>query len=405
MNTAQFLIALDVGTTFIKGALFQSESIESQRLESSVIVPVMDLEHTLEQVIAQLAQKARELDAKAEFDLVLIGHPPDVDIYSRAKNVSRMSHEESLSEVVKRLSSTGSVLAVDIGSRRSMVALGKYGKTMSESFEFGVGVESWNFIRQHQDIGSIRQWLTVNASEEELEDYLANKSLYPHIVPVSTTEIAIEQALAKLILQKMATELTLPWADIDTVILSGSVLALPRVAAQSLAIFLDGLQPYGSLHVLLDGLGILFSCGGAFDHWQSQDYRVGRAVLHETLTPLGTVVSFAPESNSGKKLAKVRLDTGLDEEQLVQIKSGEIITIPMPIEEDGSISMKSQSRKSQKIVEDVISLQGGEVGLILDGRSRPITLAEHDKERRIQLAQWEKQLNVHERVGVFGGQP
>lgn len=406
MSTAQYLIALDVGSTFTKGALFRLESLGHQTLEATVVAPNMELATTLENIITQLSEVIQSQAKSANFDLVLIGHPPDVAVFKQAASVSRLSHEEAMTAVVKRLSSTSTVVAVDIGSRRTIVTLGKYGKTTIESFEYGVGIECWNFLRQGTSVAEFKSWLPYEASDEEIENYLANKSLYPHVIPLSSTEKAIEQTLAKLILRRVGQDLTFPWQDVNQVVLSGAVVSMTRAQQQAAAIFLDGLQPVGTQHVLVDTHCAVFACGGAFEHWSANDYRIGREILYHTLTSLGTVISFAAETNDPKqKLAKIRLDTGLSTEQLLEIRSGELASVPMPSEESGEVSIKSDAKSkpiSAKDKEQSRPLVGGEVGLIFDGRSRPLQLAENEKERRVQLLTWEKQLNIHQQVGTIG---
>ena len=408
MSTAQYLIALDVGSTFTKGALFRAESPSHQSLEATVIAPCMELEITLDNILDQLTEVMHDQDRSARFDLVLIGHPPDVPIFKTATSVSRLSHEEALTSVVKRLSSTSTAVAIDIGSRRTIVALGKYGKTTIESFEYGVGVESWNFLRQGLSVAEFKNWLPFEAGDEEIENYLANKSLYPHVIPLSATELAIEQTLAKLIMHRLARDLTFPWSDIEQVILSGAAISQTRALQQAVAVFLDGLQPQGTQHVLIDTHATLFACGGAFEHWSASDYRIGRAILYRNLTSLGTVISFAANANDSKqKVAKVQLDTGLSTEQAIEIRAGEIVSIPMPVEESGEVAIKSGGKSGNRPnsapgKNQPQAIIGGEVGIVFDGRSRPLQLAEQEKERRIQLLNWEKQLNIHQQVGTIG---
>ena len=221
MSTAQYLVAIDVGSTFIKGALFQSKPTGQQEMLASIVAPGMIVEQTLGQIISQFDSIIKKKSTNGQYNLVIIGHPREVKENKAASRISRISHEEAISAVAKRMSSTGTIVAVDIGSRRSMVALGKYGKTSVESFNYGVGVESWNFLRRGPQTEQLRSLLVHDIGIEEIENYVANKSLYPHMIPLAPSEIAIEQALVKLILKQISTELSFPWDDIQQVVLSG----------------------------------------------------------------------------------------------------------------------------------------------------------------------------------------
>lgn len=403
MNTAQFVISIDVGSTYIKGALFKADQRGQQQLIASLISPTMDEEGALSQVFDQLNEVAIKKSSNASPDLVLIGHPPDLKIFSQANSVAKISHEEAFTTVVKRLSSTGTVVAIDIGSRRTMVSLGRFGKTTVESFPYGVGQEIWNVLRKYIPTSQVKSWMSYDISEEEIENYAANKSIYPHAIPATPMEMAIEQTVAKLIMKKISQELPFPWEDIQQVVLSGSVLTQPSIAAQSVMTMLDGLQPLHSVQVLADTSATVYACGGVFDFWSANDYRVARSVLHQTLQPLGTIISFAGQGRK-QKLAKIRLDTGLSTEQVLEVSDGEIVTIPMADQDIGQVAIKSSSRAAAKSnVPNELPVAGGEIGLIIDGRSRPLELPKQDRERRQILKNWERQLDVSDRVGEIGG--
>ena len=82
----------------------------------------------------------------------------------------------------------------------------------------------------------------------------------------------------------------------------------------------------------------------------------------------------------------------------------------MPAEESGEVAIKSGGKSGNKSnsapsKNQPRAITGGEVGIIFDGRSRPLQLAGQEKERRIQLLNWEKQLNIHQQVGTIGEAP
>lgn len=402
MNSAQFVISIDVGSTYIKAALFQQTSASHQQLIATTLAPVMAIEQTLTESISQLQQVAKSISANAKPDLVLIGHPPDIPVLAQANSVTKLSHEEALSTIVRRMSSSGTIVAIDIGSRRTMVSMGRYGKTTIESFPYGVGLEIWNVLRRYVTSAQVKAWTSYDVSEEEIENYVANKSIHPQSIPTTPIEVAIEQTVATLIMQRISEELSFPWSDIQQILLSGSILTQAPLLEQSIMMMLNGLQPLDSVQVYADTTATLYACGGAFDHWSSQDYRIARAILSQTLTSVGTVISFAPDG-SKHKIAKITIDTGLSTEQVIEAKANEIVAIPMAADDSGQVEVKSGRKLPATAREEAeVEVIGGEVGLIIDGRSRPLQLPVKDRERRQLLKIWGKQLDVNGRVGEIG---
>jgi hypothetical protein len=164
---------------------------------------------------------------------------------------------------------------------------------------------------------------------------------------------------------------------------------------------LDGLAPLGTIQIIADPSLTLLACGGAFEAWSAQDYRIGRAILHQSLQPLGTIVGIDTDSASKQKLAKVTLDTGLDQPQVIEVKTGDLLQLPLPASDEGALQVSGVHSQTVKQAAE-LHVVGGEAGLIIDGRGRPIMLPATDHERLIQLGQWDRQLNAHHQYGTIG---
>lgn len=403
-----YLIAVDVGTSLMKAAVLEKDAIGRQWVATERVVQTAVAEQSLASLIEELMEVVRQLaiankTGSTDFDLVLVGHPPDLDIYTEAARVMRFSHEEALTAVARRQSANGSVLMVDIGCHRTMVALAKYGKVSAESFDYGVGEQSWSFLRHGDTAEQLRAWLPFEVADGIVSNYIATKSLYPSSIPTSTVELAIEQSLAKLILRQIESKLPIPWLDIDQVMVSGGVLSQPAHDPQTVACVLDGFQPLGSFQLFSDSSLLLFALGGAFEAWSSKDYSVGRTLLRATMQPVARVVCLAERTEAGKapakgKATRITLDVGLSSQQALEVKADEVAVVPWSAEEVGEMIVKGGAEHLTKEVQTVV---GGSVGLVIDGRARPILLSRQDRERRTQLLNWDKQLNVHQQVGML----
>lgn len=409
MADTRYLIAIDVGTALTKAAVLEKDAIGRQWIAARRIVMTAIPEQSITMLIEELMEIIRQLAitnqvGSTDFDLAVVGHPPDVPVYSQASKVVRFSHEDALMAVARRQSAEGAALIVDIGCHRTMVALAKYGKVSVETFDYGVGEQSWPFLRQGNTAEQLRAWLPFDMAEGLVADYIATKSLYPSTIPTTTVELAIEQALAKMILRQVEARLPVPWQDLDQLIVSGGVLSQPAHDPQIVACILDGLQPTHSFQLLSDDWQLLYALGGAFETWSDKDYSIGRALLRSSLKPVARLVCLADKAEpnskgaSGKgKLAKIVLDAGLSTEQALEVKADEVVVVPWANEEIGQMTVKGGS----SLAKEPQTIAGGSVGLVIDGRSRPILLSRQEKERRVQLLNWDKQLNVHQQVGML----
>jgi hypothetical protein len=396
---APYLAVLDAGSTMLKLALFHKTPAKQQQLCISWVVPRLFFDATVTELLKTAQDWIKQQSDTGEMELAVVGHHAEVSALSHVK--WRISHEDALQAVARRLSSTSTVVVIDIGSRRTLVALGKYGKVSLESFTYGVGLEAWNIVRQPRGLESVRAWISSSMADSVIENYLANKSLYAEIIPTTNEELMIEQAVAKALLQGVARELTFPWQEVDMVVVTGAVLTQTPIVAQTVAMILDGLTPLGTLQIISDPSLTLMACGGAFEAWSAKDYRIGRTIMHQSLAPLGTIVGLDTSADNRQRLAKVTLDIGLDQNQTLEVKTGDLLQLPLPVNDQGVLQVVGAHSQVVKQAADLQAV-GGEAGLIIDGRGRPLVLSSNDDQRRAQLLQWDRQLNAHHQYGTIG---
>jgi hypothetical protein len=243
--------------------------------------------------------------------------------------------------------------------------------------------------------------LPLNIPVDDIENYIANKSLYPQLIPTTPRELAIEQALAKRIMRQIVQDMAIQWVGVQTVILTGGVLAGVQNQAQAVGMLLDGLQPEGAQRCLLDHHQSLLAIGGALSVHEQEDYRLGRALLNEVLVPTGSVISLPLGKERLKATAAV--EVGLLTNQSVQIRPGELIQVPLGATEWGHVNMTYPGLFRQHHQAEAFAISGGQVGLVIDTRSRPIEIPAGDNERLSKLLFWDKQLNAHQQVAPIGG--
>jgi hypothetical protein len=284
------------------------------------------------------------------------------------------------------------VLGVDIGSRSTTIAASKAGSLALNVFPYGVGGGIMDVLAK-QSVQEVVRWLAEDIRLDVVKDYLWQKSLFPDSVPMTHEALLIEQALARLILQIAMRQAADRYSDLgesfEPILASGSVLANAPNPAQSLQIILDGVQPLGVTTIALDMSGIITALGAI-----ASENTVLPAQIVETgaFLNLGTVISPVCAARNGTPILRGRLEIEDCESQQIEVKQGTLAVLPLRPGQTGRLYLEPLRRlqieagrkrgaKSYKVV-------GGECGVIIDARGRPLELPTDDSLRRDLLSSW-----------------
>ena len=118
----------------------------------------------------------------------------------------------------------------------------------------------------------------------------------------------------------------------------------------------------------------------------------------DCLVRLGTVVAPVGKAKAGKPLVSLKITMPSGEVREEMILAGEITVIPLGVGEEA----RCQIQPSKNV--DVGAgpghlmntiLHGGLVGIILDGRGRPIELPDNPEERVVTLTRWIETINAY----------
>lgn len=221
------------------------------------------------------------------------------------------------------------------------------------------------------------KFLPRKITELEVENYLGNKDVYPQLIPVGEREHSIEQALARVkITQAVGQDHTL--ADINELVLTGAVFAKAPSLSQALLILLDivSLPPVVEIHLdtkqLLPALATL----SVFKkNWAE------KILQQEPFLVLGNVFSHPEE-------LVLTLDLGLREPLVLDLAAEEVRRIPLEKGQTAPVEFDSPSQKGS------FEVNGGELGFIVDTRSKPLPLPSLRHERWGLLKAWEEALST-----------
>ncbi|TLM99710.1 hypothetical protein FDZ74_17630, partial [bacterium] len=140
------------------------------------------------------------------------------------------------------------VLGVDLGSASTTLAVGQAGALLQDVLPYGTG-HGLRAALQQSRIEEIESWLSVHVPQDELRDYLYQKSLFPQTTPTTGEALAIESAMARQILRLCTTHLQgqrtgLPHT-FEPIVISGGFFSQLPSPGQAMLTALDGIQPTG----------------------------------------------------------------------------------------------------------------------------------------------------------------
>jgi len=233
-----------------------------------------------------------------------------------------------------------------------------------------------------------------------LLDYLHQKSLYPNSIAATKEDLAISQAIAKellnLSMQFARKDFPKNIANIkpnltplfEPILAGGGMLSDASRPGQSLLLLLDGLQPVGITTVILDQNNLLPLLGVA----ASQNNILPVQVLESgAFLSVGTVVSPVVSARYGASVLKAKLTYENGAEASVDLKFGTLEMLPLANGETGRLTIQSSRGTDVGFGPGrggTIPISGGALGVVFDGRGRPLDLSSDSVRRRDLIKKW-----------------
>jgi hypothetical protein len=293
------------------------------------------------------------------------------------------------------------VLGIDLGASAVTVAAAYSGELVqSVSPQLGLG-KGLATLLDHCSLGDILRWLHLEIPKDYVRQYLYNKSLYPGSLPATPEDLAIEQALARQVMQLSLKQIMdrlpenekryrkglLPW--FEPIVASGSVFTRAPNLAQSLLTLLDGLQPTGVTTVVLD------------QHHLSPPLGVAAAVNpilavqvleSSTFLNMATVISPIGDARPGTPVLRVRMVHENGSETSVEIKQGSLDVLQLPVGQSAQVHLQPLHRYDVGMGGPGrggrLQVVGGALGVVIDARGRPLRLDSNPARRRELMNKW-----------------
>lgn len=232
---------------------------------------------------------------------------------------------------------------------------------MSKDFIFDTTVKLFPFEE-------VSRWIPYPTQPLVIEDLLANFALYSSVIPTEERQFVYLQAAVREYFRKQDSKEPLTGGKS---FLPKYVEDYSRNEKEALLIFLDTQEPQGVVEVY------------------------GRKKTQEThfatiIAPLGPINPLKKE-----KILTADFDFKIKEKQRLVLVSDEIQLIPLPFGERVKVKVRCFSNfkitgKSSLQIE----LLGSRLGVIFDGRGRPMNLPTADPQGRERLLLWQNSLGL-----------
>jgi uncharacterized protein (TIGR01319 family) len=322
------------------------------------------------------------------------------------------------------------VVGVDIGGATTdifSVFQGVFNRTVSANL--GMSYSVCNVLAE-TGMDNVLRWVPIDIDRAELNNRIGNKMIRPTTVPQSLQELIIEQAIARealrlsfiqhkefaVALKGVQTERTISDAfeqsesgatlvnmmELDLLVGSGGVLSHAPRRAQAARMLVDAFMPTGITQLAVDSIFMMPQLGvlANIDKKDLKDNARKAAVevfKKDCLIRLGTCIAPVGKSKPGKTILTLELILPDGNAIKYELKTGELIRIDAPYEPMKAILTPARNMDIGAGKGEVINtkIYGGQVGILLDGRGRPLELPETDDERISKLKEWSKVVNEY----------
>ena len=291
------------------------------------------------------------------------------------------------------------VLGVDIGAGTVTIAAEFDEWPYLSIYNHGIaeGLQSW--VDSH-DVDRVKRWIPEEMDDDTILGHLHAKSQHPGTVPQTTEELWIEMAVVREMLRSALVRARPSWdvkdahmteglmPRLDPILVSGGAVVRAPRPGQTLLAVLDGLEPVGISTVLLDVNRSAPALGAVA---RIKPLAAASALESGTLLSLGTVISPVGRAGPGDTVLKLSITYESGAELDVEAHYGDIEIWPLLPDKRATIEIRPTRRfdvgmgNGRRVKVEVI---GGQLGIVVDARGRPLRLPEDPDARRRAVNGW-----------------
>jgi uncharacterized protein (TIGR01319 family) len=314
------------------------------------------------------------------------------------------------------------VVGVDIGGATTDI-FSVFDESFNRTVSANLGMSySISNVCAETGMANVLRWVHLDMDERDVRNRVKNKMIRPTTIPQSREALIFEQAVAREALrlayqqhkefattlkgiqqqrsvgdtfsQELGGQSIVDNMKLNLLVASGGVLSHAPRMHQTAMLLIDAFQPEGVTTLAKDSIFMMPHLGVlAQVHTQA----AMEVFEKDCLIYLGTVVAPAGHTKPGKGCFSYQVKGGgLDESGDIQY--GELKLLPLGLDETAEITIEPErgfdagAGAGRKLTRKI---RGGTVGLILDGRGRPLQLPEDPAECRAEIGRWVDSLGLY----------
>ena len=353
----------------------------------------------------------------------VMAHAPGYDKLISWTDAPIMPTPGAVGNILQQIATQRGVNAVgvDIGGATTDVFSvfdGTFNRTVSANLGMSYSISN---VCAEATLPKILQWVPFEMDERELRNRVKNKMIRPTTIPQTLESLMFEQAVAREALrlayaqhkefattlkgvqqqrtigdtfsQETGGQTIVDNMALDLLVASGGVLSHAPRMRQTAAMLVDAFQPEGITTLAKDSIFMMPHLGVL-----SQVHAEAAVQVFERdcLIYLGTCIAPKGSGKPGKTCFNFQIrgksidasgEISVGELQLLSLEDGE--TAEATIEPARNFDVGAGGGKAV-----TRTVRGGTVGLILDGRGRPLALPEDRTVCRQQVTDWTNALGL-----------
>ena len=316
------------------------------------------------------------------------------------------------------------LIGVDIGGATTDVFSifhGIFNRTVSANLGMSYSISN---VLAECGLENILRWVPFSIDEQDLRNRIKNKMIRPTTVPQTLDELQIEQAIAREALrlalghhktlatglkgvqqersisdvfdQKASGQSHINMFELDLIVGSGGILSHAPRRVQSMLMMVDAYEPLGFTELSVDSIFMMPHLGvlSTVNEQAAMEVFVNDCMIY-----LGTCIAPQGHGKQDERCFDYTIDLPAGEVKGT-VKFGELQLLSLGVTEKATVNLKPArnvdlgSGPGEAVERQV---RGGVVGLMLDGRGRPLQLPSRREDRVRLLTQWHQALNLYPR--------
>jgi uncharacterized protein (TIGR01319 family) len=315
------------------------------------------------------------------------------------------------------------LIGVDIGGATTdvfSVFEGVFNRTVSANLGMSYSISN---VLAEAGLANIMRWVPFTIDEQTLRNRIKNKMIRPTTIPQTLDELQIEHAISREALRlalihhkSLATGLKgiqqertisdvfeqqasgkslVDMLKLDLIVGSGGILSHAPRRIQSMLMMVDAYEPLGFTMLSVDSIFMMPHLGVLST---INEKAATEVFVRDCMIYLGTCVAPIGQGKSGELCADYEITFPDGRIVKDQLKFGELRLYPLELGKKAKMTMQPAKQVNLGAgagVPVTREVQGGVVGLMLDGRGRPLQLPDEQAARVAALTKWYQAVDLY----------